>query len=135
MRDIQPVHLRDTGPKVSNLHKGLLFLLINQPGISPNDRETLQHRLAPEVREEKFGDVTAELVGMWQYQFKNWPNYLPPLPRWLKAIVQNFPISAVTGRGSGDVDEGTAKALNWYLRKLSALSRKRKLGALSRKRA
>ena len=135
MRDIQPVHLHNTGPSVSNLHKGLLYLLIHQPGISGNDREKLSLRLGPEVRMETFGNVTAELVGMWQYQFKNWPNYLPPLPRWLKAIVQNFPISAVTGRGSGDVDEGTAKALNWYLRKLSALSRKRKLGALSRKRA
>ena len=125
MRDIQPVHLHNTGPKVSNLHKGLMFLLIYQPGISNNDRKTLQRRLAPELRTQTFGDATAELVGIWQYQLRNWPNYLPPLPLWLKAKVQNLPISPITGRGNGDVDEVTAEALNWLLKKLGALSRKR----------
>jgi hypothetical protein len=30
-------------------------------------------------------------------------------------------MSSNTGRGNGDVDEGTAKALNWLLRKFRAL--------------
>jgi hypothetical protein len=120
MKDIQPVHLHDTGPKVSNLHKGLLFLILNQPGISDNDRKILQQRLEPERSTQTFGDVTAELVGTWQYQFKNWPNYLPVLPKRLKAKVQNLPISPITGRGNGDVDEVTARALNWLLKKLGA---------------
>jgi hypothetical protein len=93
MRAIQQVHLRDTGPKVSNLHKGLLFLVLHQRGIDDNDREILSQRLAPEVRTQTFGNATAELIGIWQYQFKNWPNYLPALPQSLKAQVQNLPIA------------------------------------------
>ena len=57
MKAIQPVHLHNTGPKVSNLHKGLLFLLFHQPGISNKDRETLQKRLAPELEPESGADV------------------------------------------------------------------------------
>jgi hypothetical protein len=121
MKAIQPVHLHNTGPKVSNLHKGLLFLIFHQPGISPNGRKTLAQRLAPELRTQTFGDVTAELVGTWQSQFKNWPNYMPALPKWLSKKVQKIPISPLTGRGYGDVDEVTAEALNWLLKKLGAL--------------
>jgi hypothetical protein len=120
MKDIKPVHLGDSGPKVSNLHKGLLFLVFHQPGISHNNRKSLQERLAPEVRRETFGNATAELVGIWQYQLKHWPDYLPALPNWLKAEVQKLPMSN-TGPGNGDVDEGTAQALNWLLRKFRAL--------------
>jgi hypothetical protein len=123
MRAIQQVHLRDTGPKVSNLHKGLLFLVLHQRGIDDNDREILSQRLAPEVRTQTFGNATAELIGIWQYQFKNWPNYLPALPQSLKAQVQNLPISPATGRGNGDVDQVTAEALNWLLKRLGALKR------------
>jgi hypothetical protein len=121
MRAIQPVHLHNSGPKVSNLHKGLLFLVLHQPGISDNDRKTLQQRLAPELRTQTFGDATAELVGIWQNQLKNWPDYLPVLPQGLKAKVQNLPMSPNAGRGNGDVDEVTAEALNWLLKKLGAL--------------
>lgn len=121
MKVIRPVHLHDVGPKVSNLHKGLLFLVLHQPGISDNDRKTLQERLAPELREQTFGDATAELVGIWQSQLKNWPNYLPALPPNLKTKVQNLRVSPTTGRGSGDVDEVTAEALNWLLREFGAL--------------
>jgi hypothetical protein len=98
-----------------------LFLVLHQPGISDNDRKTLQQRLAPELKTQTFGDATAELVGIWQNQFKNWPSYLPALPKWLNAKVQNLPISPITGRGSGDVDKVTAEALNWLLKKLGAL--------------
>jgi len=121
MKDITPVHLNNTGPKVSNLHKGLLFLVLHQPGISDNDRTTLAQRLAPEISAEKFGPVTAELVGIWQFQFKNWPNYLPPLTQAPKAKVATLVINPATGRGNGDVDAVTAEALSWLLKKLRAL--------------
>src|SRR5207245_2325488 len=126
MKAIQPVHLHNTGPKVSNLHKGLLFLLFHQPGISNKDRETLQKRLAPELGTQTFGDATAELVAIWQYQLKNWPDYLPALPKPLKTKVQSLPGSVppgsvITGKGNGDVDEVTAEALNWLLKKIGAL--------------
>jgi hypothetical protein len=35
VRPIQPVHLDDKGAAVSNLHKGLLFLILNQPNRRP----------------------------------------------------------------------------------------------------
>ena len=98
MKAIQPVHLNNIGPKVSNLHKALLFLVFHQPGISDNDRETLQKRLGPDLRTQTFGNATAELVGIWQYQLKNWPDYLPALPKNLK--VQNLPGSVSPGRSS-----------------------------------
>src|SRR5262249_24337754 len=69
MRAIRPVHLRDAGSNVSNLHKGLLFLLLHQ-SISDNDRKPLQRRLAPELRGQTFGSVTEELVGLFQNQLK-----------------------------------------------------------------
>lgn len=120
MKEIKPVHLGNSGSKVSNLHTGLLFLVLHQPGISHNDRKTLQQRLAPDVRTQTFGNATAELVGIWQYQFKNWPDYLPDQPKWLKEEVRNLPILG-SGTGNGDVDEVTAKALNWLLKKFRAL--------------
>ena len=121
MKEIRPVHLGDCGPKVSNLHKGLLFLLFHQPGISHNNRKSLQQRLAPDVRTETYGNATAELVGIWQYQFKNWPDYMPTIPRSLKGDVQSILVSSGTGRGNGDVDKPTATLLNWLLRKFRAL--------------
>ena len=42
MRPIEPVHLNDTGAAVSNLHKGLLFIIMDEPGISDDDRQSLQ---------------------------------------------------------------------------------------------
>jgi hypothetical protein len=71
VRPIQPVHLDDKGAAVSNLHKGLLFLILNQPNISDNDRSILKQRLAPEMRDETFGRATADLVGIWQDQMKH----------------------------------------------------------------
>ena len=117
MRAIQPVHLQNKGPKVSNLHKGLLFLILHQSGISNNDRKTLQVQLAPELRKQTFGNASAELVGIWQNQLKSWPDR----PAKLAAKMANLPISPITGRGNGDVDEVTAEALNWLLKKFGAL--------------
>ena len=121
MRDIEPVRLHNKGPKVHNLHKGLVFIIGHQRGISDNDRKSLLEQLAPELRTQTFEDATARLVGMWQYQFKNWPNYMPPLPQKLAAKVRNLPMPPGTGRGNGDVDAVTAEALNWLLKELGAL--------------
>jgi hypothetical protein len=105
---IRPVHLGDRGAEVSNLHKGLLFIIFHEPGISPNDRETLRRRLATEVRTETFGAATADLVGILQNQLKNWPNDWPKPPSELSAKLRNLRIN-------GDVDDLTAEALNWLV--------------------
>ena len=117
MKAVKPVHLHERGAEVSNLHKGLLFLIVHQSGISDNDRKTLQQRLAPELREERFGDATAEIVGLWQNLLRSWPN----LPASLRARVSTLPVSDTTRRGNGDVDEITAEGLNWILREYGAL--------------
>ena len=110
MGPIEPVHEGDTGPKVSDLHIGLLFLIRHQGGISPNDRKVLLKRFAPEVSQNRFGEVTRSLVAMYQSQLKNWPNYWPPLPPNIATIVQSIPANL-----PGDVDAGTAEALNWLV--------------------
>lgn len=58
---------------------------------------------------------------MWQYQLKNWPDYLPALPQKLKTKIQSLPGSVAGGKGNGAVDEVTAEALNWLLKKFGAL--------------
>ena len=55
MRPITQAHLNETDAAVSNLHKGLLFLIMHEPGISNNDRRTLQRELAPDLRTETLG--------------------------------------------------------------------------------
>ncbi|MFZ0068809.1 MAG: hypothetical protein WAK90_21830 [Pseudolabrys sp.] len=107
MKPIKPVHLNDTGAAVSNLHKGLLFIIMHEPGISNNDRQSLQGQLAPEMHPEKFGMATLRLVKILQEQL----NSRPDIPKEHKPGVQN-----------GDVDEKTADALNFLLRQLGALS-------------
>ena len=121
MRRIHTVHLHDTGPEVANLQKGLSILIQHQPGISPNDRETWQRRLAPELDTQTFGHVTRELVGMWQYQFKYWPDYLPAMPDKLKLKLGNLSALPAVGTGTGDVDELTVELLNWLLGEFGAL--------------
>lgn len=107
MKPVQPVHRNDTGAKVLKLHQCLLFLILNQRGISDNDRDTLAKRLAPEMRDATFGQTTHDLVYIWQDQMKERGD----VPKGIKAgFVKN-----------GDVDAGTAKALNWLLAKLGAL--------------
>ena len=73
MRPITQVHLNETGAAVSNLHKGLLFLIMHEPGISNNDRRTLQGELAPDLRTETFGQATLRLVKIWQERLKILP--------------------------------------------------------------
>jgi len=109
VRPIQPVHLGDKGAAVSNLHKGLLFLILNQPGISDNDRSILGQRLAPEMRDETFGKATFDIVSIWQDQMK----HRLDVPKELR---DRLPLTA-----NGDVDKPTANALNWLLAKLGAL--------------
>src|ERR1700755_3328722 len=99
MMKIDPVHLHDTRAKVSNLHKALLFLFLNQSGISDNDRRTLQRNLAGELRTQAFGPATADLVGIWQNQLKNWPNYRPAMRAGIANKVRSLPGSA---GGSGN---------------------------------
>ena len=106
MTPIKPVHLNDTGAAVSNLHKGLLFIIMDEPGISDNDRQSLQRQLAPEMHPEKFGQATFKLVRTLQEQL----NSRLDIPKEHKPGVQN-----------GDVDEKTADALNFLLRQLGAL--------------
>jgi hypothetical protein len=96
-----------------------LFIFFHESGVSNATRRALRQRLAPDVLTETYGDATTELVGIWQNQLKNWPNYFHPLPRDLAERVRiNLSISAATGRGNGDVDETTAEALNWFIRTL-----------------
>ncbi len=106
MRPIQPVHLDDKGAAVSNLHKGLLFLLLHQ-SISDNDLSILRQRLAPEMRDGTFGKATFDLVSIWQDQMK----HRLAVPNVLRNLLQV----------NGDVDTPTANALNWLLTKLGAL--------------
>jgi hypothetical protein len=116
MREIRPVHLHESGARVVNLHQGLRFLIRNQPGISDNDRESFQQQLASDRTARTFGHATAHQVGIWQKQLK----FRPDLPQDLKDRLNNLPISTFTEMGNGDVDELTAEALNWLLRKLGA---------------
>jgi hypothetical protein len=108
----------DTGPAVFNLHHGMLFLIMNQPGISPNDRQNLKRQLAPDVQDDTFGLATQRIVKIWQEQL----NSNPGLPQNLQGLVLN-----------GDVDSKTAGALNWLLGTLGAFPRRR--ASAARKRA
>jgi hypothetical protein len=109
MRPIEPVSFGTTGPKVTNLQLGLLFLLHHQGPVDPA-RETLLERFAPELGEHRFGEVTRSLVALYQAQLKNWPNYWPALPKNIAKIVQLIPPNT-----PGEVDEETAEALNWLV--------------------
>lgn len=67
----------------------------------------LRKRLAPEMRDGTFGQATHDLVYIWQDQMKERADVPPEIKG---GFVKN-----------GDVDAGTAKALNWLLAKLGAL--------------
>jgi hypothetical protein len=109
MRQIVPVHMGDTGPKVTILHAALQFLIGHQ-GNPPNVTQSLLQQLAPDVAANTFGQATRNIVALFQGQLKNWPNYWPPLPQNIATIVQSIPASL-----PGDVDAGTAEALNWLV--------------------
>jgi hypothetical protein len=93
-----------SGSAVFNLHHGLLFLIMNQPGISDNDRRSLKKQLAADVADDTFGLATQRIVKVWQEQL----NSNPDLPQNLQGLVLN------------DVDPKTAGALNWLLGTLGA---------------
>jgi hypothetical protein len=95
---IQPVHRNAEGAAVAVLHAGLLFLIRNQPGISDNDRRTLEQGLASELRDQVYKDWTAQLVSIWQGQ-----------------LADRFQVVV-----NGDVDQATANALNTVLAELGA---------------
>jgi hypothetical protein len=119
MQKIRPIPFGATGAEVANLHNGLLFIFFHESGVSPETRRALRDRLAPDVLDEKYGEATAELVGIWQNQLKNWPNYFHPLPRDIAEKVRNtFSPMIGAGRGTGELDEVTAEALNWFIGKL-----------------
>ena len=114
MNPVTPVHMGNTGSAVFNLHHGLLFLIMNQPGFSDNDRRSLKKQLAPDVADDTFGQATQRIVRIWQEQLNSNAN----LPPNLKPLVVN-----------GDVDQKTAGALNWLLGQLGALPRSRRVSA------
>jgi len=117
---IMPVHWNNTGLKVSNLHKGLQYLLRNE-NITDNDRELILQRLRPEIRAEKFGGVTAGCVGFYQFKIKQRLRDDPPtVPPDLRASVGSIPTLDAFNTGNGDVDEGTAVGMNWFLREKGA---------------
>lgn len=117
MEPIVPVEEGETGPEVSNLQIGLLFLIRHQGGISPNDQKTILKRFAPEVSQKYFGEVTRSLVAMYQAQLKNWPNYWPPLPQNIAIIVNSIPPDT-----PGEVDQATAEALNWLVQTFGGMA-------------
>jgi len=107
VKAITPVHLGDNGASVSNLHKALLFLIWTE-SIEGTDRQSLKEQLAPEMHPETFGQATFRIVKIFQQNLDSHVGI--DFPKDLKAPLPN-----------GDVDEITAKALNWLLRKRGAL--------------
>ncbi|MEA2879463.1 MAG: hypothetical protein QOF14_4659 [Hyphomicrobiales bacterium] len=98
MTPIQPVGRNDKGAAVTAVHAGLLFLVRNQPGISDNDRRTLEQGLVSELRDQAYGNWTAHLVSLWQEQLKD-----------------RFQLFV-----NGNIDQATASALNTRLTELGA---------------
>ena len=111
---IEPVRQGERGPRVTNLHLGLLSLIHNQ-SYSTHDQQTLLERIAPEVAQNLYGEVTRSDVGIYQYQLQHWPKLdtWPPLPtdEDFKKIVQSIPANCP----GAPVDEGMARALNWLV--------------------
>ena len=109
MRKIEPVHMGNTGPKVTNLHMGLLFLIGHQ-GFPEHDVAMLLKQLAPDVGAHRFGEPTRRIVAMYQEQLTHWPNYWPAIPKKFEKIVKYIPPTF-----PGDVDQGMAELLNWLV--------------------
>jgi hypothetical protein len=85
MIPIQPVQEGTTGPKVTALHVGLLFLIGHQ-GNPPSVQQTLLAQLAPDVAQNIYGEATRSIVAIYQGQLKNWPNYWPKLPKNISRV-------------------------------------------------
>src|SRR5262249_60779139 len=100
MTPIKPVHQGDTGPRVTALHAGLVFLICHQGNPLPV-QQTLLAQLAPDITDNVYREPTRSLVSMYQFQLKNWPNYWTPpkLPRNIANLVQLIPANC-----PGDVD-------------------------------
>jgi hypothetical protein len=117
---IMPVHWNNTGVKVSNLHKGLQYLL-RRESISQNDLKMILNRLRPEISEKKYRGVTAHYVGIYQFKIKQRLRDDPPtVPPDLRASVGSIVTLNAFDTGNGDVDEGTAVGMNWFLREKGA---------------
>lgn len=98
MNRIQPVHLRAQGSAVADLHAGLLFLVRNQSAVSDNDRRLLEQQLASDQHDQIYQKATTRLVSLFQEQ-----------------LASRFQLVV-----NGDVDQGTADALNKVLAELGA---------------
>jgi hypothetical protein len=105
MRPIEPIDYGAKGEAVSNLHAALLFL-INDPNIDQQTQRTLVGRLEYEWQTRTYGQVTLDIVRLWQGQLNNRRD----VPKDLLPLVER-----------GQLDQNTANALNWLLRKLGAL--------------
>ena len=113
MSGITAVHLGDSGAKVAKLHHGLMFLLQNQSGISDETRAVMKQRLKSDVDAQRYGQATADTVGIFQFQIKNRDK---DIPKEVKARFKNIPLLRPdAGTGNGDVDDLTAEALNWLV--------------------
>jgi hypothetical protein len=107
VRPIKPIRYNATGPTVSNLHKGLLFLIMHEPGISDDNRRTLAARLAPELRTQTYGQATLDIVKLWQGQLNNRPD----VPKELLPITEK-----------GELDQGhrqCSELASWKTRRTS----------------
>ena len=111
MNRIKPCHKGETGPRVFDLHVGLLYVISYERGISPNDRATLAWQLNHDWPGHVYTGWTENIVSLWQGQFIN------PPQEWNFPYQQDWPPGT---RPTGDVDPRTAKALNWLLEELGA---------------
>jgi len=61
---IEPVHLWETGPRVTNLHAALQFLIGHQ-GNPTSVAQVLLAQLAPDVADNTFGQATRNIVAIF----------------------------------------------------------------------
>jgi hypothetical protein len=122
MSAIEAVHMGESGAKVANLHRGLLYLIRYQRGMVEQTREMFERQLAHDRATNSYGTATAGVVGIFQYQVRNREN----LPPEVKAKFKRIPLLRTdAGTGNGDVDDVTAEALNWLVKETRALRRGR----------
>jgi hypothetical protein len=118
---IEAVHQDEHGPRVEALHTGLLYLIRNQKGMIKQMRTDLEKMLEPERATNSYGWATTSIVGYFQNQIRNRGN----LPKDVKKEFANVPLARRDdGTGNGDVDDLTAKALNWLVKETRALKKK-----------
>jgi hypothetical protein len=117
MKHIQPVHMGDTGPAVSQLHGGLWFLITTE-SIEDGQLKIIKSELAPDIQTNTFGLATFEIVQIYQRNMDSRAEFLKKYK--LKPVVTN-----------GDVDEGTAHALNCFIleRRSEIRASRRSLGS------